>query len=242
MGYYDVQQVCLNGHQINDSYNTFPAQNKNFCNKCGAETIIGCLGCGETIQGYYHADGIIGGAQAEVPLHCSACGKPFPWTSKIKSEINDITPDQALNTIFVNFHKMARQLRQRHNGRTTIDIKDEYDVQDFLHPLLHMFFSDIRPEEWTPSYAGGSSRMDFLLKEQQTVIEVKMTRTSLKDKEIGDQLIIDIDRYKAHPDCKKLICFVYDPDGYIRNPAGLERDLARVDGPLPVQVIITPQH
>ena len=88
-----------------------------------------------------------------------------------------------------------------------------------------MYFDDVRPEEWTPSYAGKSARMDFLLKNEEIIIEVKRTRESLGDKELGDQLIIDIDRYKVHPNCKKLICFVYDPEGRIGNPNGIIKDL-----------------
>lgn len=57
------------------------------------------------------------------------------------------------------------------------------------------------------------------------VIEVKKTRQGLGDKELGDQLIIDVDRYKVHPDCKRLICFVYDVEGRIGNPNGLMADL-----------------
>ena len=34
--------------------------------------------------------------------------------------------------------------------------------------------------------------MDFLLKNEEISIEVKMTRNGLKNKELGDQLIIDI--------------------------------------------------
>ncbi|MDE5825067.1 MAG: hypothetical protein K2H91_10375 [Lachnospiraceae bacterium] len=56
-------------------------------------------------------------------------------------------------------------------------------------------------------------------------MEVKKTRQGLEDKEIGDQLIIDVDRYKAHPNCEKLICFVYDPEGRIGNPVGIMNDL-----------------
>ena len=98
------------------------------------------------------------------------------------------------------------------------------DVQDLLHSLLRIEFDDIRNEEWTPSYAGGSARMDFLLKEEQIVVEVKKTRDTLKDKEIGEQLIIDKERYKHHPDCRLLICFIYDPNNLIKNPKGLIKD------------------
>ena len=124
-----------------------------------------------------------------------------------------------------SFHTVARQLRQRYNNRDTLIIEDEYDVQDLFHALLRIFFEDVRAEEWTPSYAGGSSRVDFLLPQEKIVIELKKTRRGLAAKEVGSQLLIDIARYQSHPDCKNLICFVYDPEGKIGNPKGLENDL-----------------
>lgn len=127
--------------------------------------------------------------------------------------------------IFNNFHKVVKSLRNRYDSRNTIDVDDEYDVQDLLFAILQIVFKDIRKEEWTPSYAGNSSRVDFLLKEEKTVIEVKKTRKTMKDKDLGEQLIIDIAKYKSHPDCKKLICFVYDPEGRIVNPEGIVKDL-----------------
>lgn len=138
---------------------------------------------------------------------------------------NKVDIDDALNVIFSHFYKAARQLRCRYENRETLKIEDEYDVQDLLHALLLFYFDDVRVEEWTPSYAGKSSRMDFLLKNERVVIEVKKTRQGLADKELGDQLIIDVDRYKVHPDCKRLICFVYDVEGRIGNPKGLMADL-----------------
>jgi Uncharacterized protein conserved in bacteria len=239
MGSYDVRQVCLNGHIITNSYNSLPEDRSAFCSECGQATITACPKCETRLRGYYSPDAFVGGYSPDLPANCHSCGEPFPWAGKI-SKHGELAPEHALNQVFSGFHKVARQLRRRHSGRPTLDIKDEYDVQDMLHVLLCMFFSDIRPEEWTPSYVGGSARMDFLLKPEQTVIEVKMTRPTLKDKEIGDQLIIDIERYKAHPDCKKLVCFVYDPEGYVKNPVGLESDLNRTDEKLPVQVIIAP--
>lgn len=72
-----------------------------------------------------------------------------------------------LANLFEKFHSVARQLRKRYNERPTLDVDDEYDVQDLLHALLRLYFDDIRTEEWTPSSAGGSSRMDFLLKKEK---------------------------------------------------------------------------
>ena len=140
-------------------------------------------------------------------------------------------PADLLTRICKGFHRAARQLRVRHKGRGTIEMGDEYDVQDLLHSFLVLHFDDVRPEEHTPSYAGGSSRMDFLLKRERIVVEVKRTREGLGAKEVGEQLMIDIARYRAHPDCKLLLCFVYDPEGRIGNPRGLESDLAALATP-----------
>lgn len=68
---------------------------------------------------------------------------------------------RAVERICTRFHAVARQLRERHEDRETLNVADEYDVQDLLHALLRIYFDDIRPEEWTPSAAGGASRVDF---------------------------------------------------------------------------------
>ena len=150
-------------------------------------------------------------------------------------------PAEIVELIARRFHVVARQLRQRHDNRSTIEIADEYDVQDLLHALLKIFFNDIRPEEWTPSYAEGASRMDFLLKAEQVVVELKKSRQGLAGKQVADQLLIDIARYRTHPDCRSLICFVYDPDGRIANPDGLESDLSQPVNGVPVKVIVAPK-
>jgi hypothetical protein len=151
-------------------------------------------------------------------------------------------PIAIIEKIALRFHAVARQLRARHASRTTLDVNDEYDVQDLLHALLRIFFKDVRPEEWTPSYAGTSSRMDFLLHEEEIVIEVKMTREGLKQKELVDQLLVDIARYEEHPGCKSLICFVYDPAGWIGNPAAVIADIEKGDRKLAVRVFVQPEQ
>jgi hypothetical protein len=157
-----------------------------------------------------------------------------------KAGVPSLDKATALKNIFDRFHLVARQLRNRHGSRNTLDIDDEYDVQDLLGALLKLHFDDVRREEWTPSYAGGSARMDFLLKQERIVIEIKKTRKNLGDKELGNQLIEDKARYRVHQDCRKLICFVYDPEGRITNPSGIGNDLNSKDGELEVQVIIKP--
>ena len=138
-------------------------------------------------------------------------------------------------------HLIARQLNSRHSDRQTLEINDEYDVQDLLHALLHIGFEDVRREEYTPSYAGGAARVDFLLSSEKIVVEVKKTRATLKAKEIGEELIIDINRYKKHADCRTLVCFVYDPEGRLSNPRGLEKDLQRSDKDFAVHVLVVPK-
>lgn len=153
-------------------------------------------------------------------------------------------PLQNVFLIFDKFHKIVKQMRIRRKNkgkmRETLNVRDEYDVQDLLHSLFHLFFDDIRPEEWTPSYAGGASRMDFLLKNEKIIVEVKKSRDTMTAKDLGDQLIIDIEKYKKHPDCRKLICFVYDPEGFIPNPKGIENDLSRNQDNVEVVVLIKP--
>jgi hypothetical protein len=150
-------------------------------------------------------------------------------------------PLDKLELLANRFHLVAQQLRSRHGGRDTLKIIDEYDVQDLLRALLRLEFDDVRPEEHTPSYAGGGSRMDFLLKNEQVVVEVKCTRDRLGAREVGEQLLVDIAKYQSHPDCQSLFCFVYDPTGLISNPSGLETDLSHARHGLPTRVWIRPK-
>jgi hypothetical protein len=150
-------------------------------------------------------------------------------------------PREVLEHLLERFHAIAQQLRRRHGGRPPLEVNDEYDVQYLVHALLRVEFQDIRPEEHTPSYAGGSSRMDFLLKAEQIVVEVKCTRETLTDVGIGEELLVDIAKYRQHPNCRTLVCFVYDPKHLIRNPAGLENDLSGTRDGLVVSVLIRPK-
>lgn len=150
-------------------------------------------------------------------------------------------PLEKMRKLLLRFHGVVVQLRHCREGRPTLDVQDEYDVQDLLHALLLLEFDDIRPEEWTPSYAGKSSRVDFLLKTEQIVVEVKKTRPGLGAKEVGDQLILDRERYSKIDGCHALLCFVYDPEHRIANPGGLQADLSGLVNGFRVEALVVPK-
>jgi len=159
-----------------------------------------------------------------------------------KSNSDDsVFSDIILTQIFNNFHSFCNQLKDRHKNRSSVVVDDEYDVQDLLHSILKLHFQDVRPEENAPSFGGRSARMDFLLKNENIVIEVKKTREKLGDNEITEQLILDVAYYKNHPNCNHLKCFVYDPENRVKNPRGIERDLSKLtDDSLTVELFIRP--
>jgi hypothetical protein len=67
--------------------------------------------------------------------------------------------------------------------------------------------------------------MDFLLPKYSLVLETKLVRDKRHGKKIGEELILDIDHYRAHPNCNTLWCVIYDPNHYIQNASGLTADL-----------------
>ena len=145
-----------------------------------------------------------------------------------------------LVTLLRRFPLLVRELQHRYAGRAPLMVDDEYDVQDLVRAILVLHFDEVQPEQWTPSYGGNQARVDFLLRAERTVVEVKMTRQRLGQREVVEQLIIDRAYYQTHPDCDRLVCLVYDPARRISQPVSVERDLS-VDTPLPTTVIVTPR-
>ncbi len=140
------------------------------------------------------------------------------------------------------FHICADRLNRRHESRQAFPINDEYDVQDLMHAMLLLHFDDVRAEESAPSVGGKNSRMDFLLKKEKIAIETKMTRKGLDQKKVGDELAIDMMRYRPHPDYRTLICFVYDPKGFCDNPVALESDMKVEEGEYRAIVVVCPHR
>lgn len=125
------------------------------------------------------------------------------------------------------FPRVVTTLRERYGNREKFfEPADEYDMQDLMRSLLRVDFDDVRPEDTAPRHAGRRPRIDFILAEANIALELKMPREGLSDKEVGDQLCEDIERYRSHPKCKTLVCAVYDPQERIANPRELESSLS----------------
>lgn len=148
--------------------------------------------------------------------------------------------NQLLN-LLSRFHKIAQELRSRRKEREPLIIKDEYDIHYLLNSLLHLYFDDIRQEDFSPSNAGANSRIDFVLKKEKIILEVKISSERLGAKDLGKELLIDIGRYKEYPDCNDLVIFIYDRNDNIRNKQGFKNDLEKQStNKLRVTVIINP--
>ncbi|MBG52190.1 MAG: transposase [Rhodobiaceae bacterium] len=145
--------------------------------------------------------------------------------ANLQSTLKPDSIEDLLKILVNGLRRAMYPLEHRRKGSISLSFLSEYDIQDLLHALLRPWVLDIRPEEFTPSYASLSTRMDFLLPKYSLVIETKLVRDRAHGKKIGDELIIDIDHYRVHPDCSSLWCVIYDPNHYIENSGGLIGDL-----------------
>jgi len=150
-------------------------------------------------------------------------------------------PVELVKAVCGRFHAVVRQLRLRGEYRATFQVEDEVDAQDLLHALLRIQFINIDTDEWTPSYSSGTPRTTLLLNESRLAVIVKKTRPGLTVKDLTDQLRIDAARYRFHGRCTTLLCFMYDPDGRIGNPQGLEANLTSVNDSFVVDVLVAPK-
>jgi hypothetical protein len=183
-------------------------------------------------------------AQATTPVQSLT---PASTQSPVPEKTQDATRPveqgtlETLRRICARFHLVARQLRLRKEYRPTLEINDEYDLQDLFYALLRLQFDEVGTEEWTPAYTNGARRTSYLLDWEKTVVIVKQTRSGLTTRDLAEQIATDTARYSARPNGATLVCFVYDPDGRVGNPRGLEADLSSTEGCYSVEVIVAPK-
>jgi hypothetical protein len=179
----------------------------------------------------------------EVPQAVPSSISPAPAPSGTGSLNTSLETDHLSITkkVCQRFHLVARQLRLRGEYRSTVNVEDECDVQDLMHALLRQHFDDIGTDEWIPSYGNGVSRTTYLLDHDRLAIVVKKTRTGLSRKDLADQVRADVERYRDRGRCTQLLCFIYDPEGRIGNPRGLESELSTTSEHFAVDVVVAPK-
>lgn len=176
--------------------------------------------------------------QGEMP----EASPPSPFSAAQQGPSKPQKVEELLEFVVRGLRRAMHPLTHRRKSSQPLSFSSEYDVQDLLHALLRPWISDIRPEEFTPSYAGSSTRMDFLLPAHSLVIETKIVRDRAHARRVGDELIIDIEHYRRHPKCRALWCVIYDPDHLVTNAEGLRSDLqgtrATPDGEVDVKIFV----
>lgn len=150
-------------------------------------------------------------------------------------------PLQLLRKVCLRFHSVARQLRLRKDYRATLEVEDDYDLQDLLCALLKVEFDEVGTDEWTPPYTAGAPRTTLLLNKDQIAVVAKKTRPGLSIKEIADQIAADSAYYRAQDKCATLFFFIYDPEGRIGSPKRLETNLTSVSERCTVEVLVAPK-
>jgi hypothetical protein len=235
----DIMQVCQNGHVITDLLQTYPDRAASHCDRCGAGTIDRCPTCGQPIQGAVHVPGLTPIGQREAPQCCSACGAAFPWAAKAAVVAAPAGESLAtLDRMLRRLPRVIRQLRVRQSDRPPFRVMDERDLEDLLRSLLPLHFDDVRPESRTASYSP-ASLTDFLLEPQKIVVTPKRSRSStIGEKELTEQIREDASHYELQMDGGTLVCFVYDPEGILRDRSQLETTWSKPEGNLEVRCVI----
>lgn len=164
-----------------------------------------------------------------------------PLDTNMNSHQSEAVTLDTLRRMCARFHLVARQLRLRKEYRPTLEIMDEYDLQDLFNALLRLQFDEVGTEESTPPYANGARRTTYLLDWGKTVVVVKQTRSGLTNRDLAEQIATDKAHYSRRPNGATLLCFIYDPDGRVGNPRGLEADLSTVGDTYRVEVIVAPK-
>ena len=153
----------------------------------------------------------------------------------------DQDPLHLIRKVCHRFHTVARHLRLRRDYRPTLEVDDDYDLQDLLCALLKVEFDEVATDEWTPPYSGGASRMTLLVNRDRIAVVAKKTRSGLTTKELADQVAVDSAYYKAQGRCSTLFCFMYDPEGRIGSPKRLETTLTSVSEHCRIEVLVAPK-
>ncbi len=222
MDHYDVMQVCLSGHVINDRFLANPTPGEKFCEICGNNTITTCPACDTPIRGVHIREGIYSvKPKIKNPLgYCHECGKPFPWhRQNILERYKDANKDplSSLTLIANRFPQVAQQLQMRYSEEALFQLRDARDVQNLFHALLQIFFNHIDQIENVSGNSGVGSGTDLLLFNQRIVVMCNLAGPMLRGSELFERLKTHIRHYEAYGEC--LLYFLRLPVGLTTYPS-----------------------
>jgi hypothetical protein len=123
------------------------------------------------------------------------------------------------------FIECVRYLNTRRSGGAILKLESEADVQDAIYIMLRPWVHDLIPESPGEREANRYTIKDFVSKKAKTIVEAKYIRDKEHGKSISKELHDDIENYRHHPDCRKLIFFVYDRDALIPDQGALKRQI-----------------
>jgi hypothetical protein len=159
-------------------------------------------------------------------LEALVCGSHSERAERLHPNISPGDASVMLHEIASGLPTAVKALTDRGATQSSFAIQQERDVQDLLFVILRSLFPDARREEWAPSHAGSSKRIDLVIPSGRTVVEVKFVRDRSHGRRVADELKIDIESYHGgHPACGTLFVLVWDENRHLADPQQLERDL-----------------
>ncbi|REA05482.1 hypothetical protein DEQ92_04155 [Haloferax sp. Atlit-6N] len=132
---------------------------------------------------------------------------------------------ELLRDIIDKIELSVSALQDRSRGRPPFEITCEQDIHDLLYSVLKPVFPESRVEEYTTKHADSTKKIDIVVPEVGTGIEIKYVRDKSHAGEVGDELKIDIESYHVHDDCENMIAVIWDSESYIDDPHNFENDL-----------------
>lgn len=132
-------------------------------------------------------------------------------------------PKDIILNILNEFPNAVKSItHKRRKGHESFAINDEYDVQDLLYFVLKSIFPNMTPEENTPQVGGKTERADFIFRDFDIVLEIKMIKEKDYDeKKFIEQIKVDIQSYyRIKP--KYIIFFIYDPQNKTKDKKHFE--------------------
>ncbi len=121
-GYFDVAEICTNGHIINPNIKKSPKFRKPYCDECGAKTITECPKCKKSIPGrFIYKDFEDSTIWSSPPKFCKYCGNPYPWAEKLASEFLNNTETQDFDAFLSHADEDKKSIADELYKRLTND-------------------------------------------------------------------------------------------------------------------------